>query len=41
MPAFYRTDGFERVKKEFQGKTMLSAQQVEDMVAYIMTLKGN
>ncbi len=41
MPAFYRNDGFERVMKQFQGKTMLSAQQVEDVVAYVMTLKGN
>ena len=41
MPAFYRNDGFERVLKNFQGKTMLSAQQVEDVVAYMMTLKGN
>ncbi len=41
MPAFYRNDGFERVLKKFQGKTMLSAQQVEDIVAYLMTLKGN
>ncbi len=41
MPAFYRNDGFERVLKNFQGKTMLSAQQVEDVVAYVMTLKGN
>ncbi len=41
MPAFYRNDGFERVLKKFQGKTMLSAQQVEDVVAYMVTLKGN
>ena len=41
MPAFYRNDGFERVLKKFQGKTILSAQQVEDVVAYLMTLKGN
>ncbi len=41
MPAFYRNAGFERVMKKFQGKTMLSAQQVEDVVAYVMTLKGN
>ncbi len=41
MPAFYRNDGYERVLKKFQGKTMLSAQQVEDVVAYVMTLKGN
>lgn len=39
MPAFYRTEGFHRVMKKFQGKTMLSAEQVEDLVAYTMTLK--
>ena len=39
MPAFYRIQGFERVMKKFQGKTMLNAQQVEDVVAYLMTLK--
>lgn len=39
MPAFYRKDGFHRVLKKFKGKTMLSAQQVEDLVAYTMTLK--
>ncbi len=41
MPAFYRNDGFTRVAKKFQGKTILSAEQVEDVVAYLMTLKGN
>ncbi len=41
MPAFYRNDSFQRVMKKFQGKTILSAQQVEDVVAYLLTLKGN
>lgn len=41
MPAFYRNDGFHRVLKGFEGKTVLTAQQVEDVVAYLMTLKGN
>jgi sulfur-oxidizing protein SoxX len=41
MPAFYRNDGFHRVMKKFHGKAILSAQQVEDVVAYLMTLKGN
>ncbi len=39
MPSFYRNNGFHRVLKKFQGKTMLSAQEVEDVLAYLMTLK--
>jgi len=39
MPAFYRDSGFARVKKKFKGKTILTAQQVEDVVAYLNTLK--
>ncbi len=39
MPAFYRKAGFVRVMKKFKGKTMLSASDVEDLVAYTMTLK--
>ena len=41
MPAFYRNDGFTRVAKDFQGKTILSAEQIEDVVAYLLTLKGS
>ncbi len=39
MPAFYRNSGFHRVLKKFVGKTLLSAQEVEDVVAYLVTLK--
>ena len=39
MPAFYRVKGLHRVTKRFVNKTMLSAQQVEDIVAYLLTLK--
>jgi sulfur-oxidizing protein SoxX len=39
MPAYYRSDGFHRVLKDFQGKTLLSAQEVEDIIAYLQTLK--
>ncbi len=39
MPAFYKNTGFTRVLKKFKGKTMLSAAQIEDLVAYTMTLK--
>jgi sulfur-oxidizing protein SoxX len=38
MPAFYR-EGGERILKKFVGTTILSAQQVEDVLAYLQTLK--
>lgn len=41
MPAFYRDAGFNRTLEKFDGKTILSAQQVEDVVAYLLTLKEN
>ena len=40
MPAFYRIKGLHRVQKKWQGKTIISAQDVEDVTAYLMTLKG-
>jgi sulfur-oxidizing protein SoxX len=39
MPAFYRVDGLNRVRPDFVGKPILSAQQVEDVVAFLATLK--
>jgi sulfur-oxidizing protein SoxX len=39
MPAYYRTEGLQRVARNFEGKTILSAAQVEDVVAYLVTLK--
>ncbi len=39
MPAYYRTGGLQRVARNFEGKTILSAAQVEDVVAYLVTLK--
>src|SRR5215470_10062328 len=39
MPSYFRVDGLSRVAKNFQGKTILSAQQIEDVVAYLATLK--
>lgn len=38
MPSFYRLAGKNRVREQFQGKTILEAQQVEDIVAYLLTL---
>lgn len=43
MPAYYRvngTDGLSRVAPAFLGKTVLDAQQVEDIVAFLVTLKN-
>ncbi|WP_299029665.1 sulfur oxidation c-type cytochrome SoxX [uncultured Sulfitobacter sp.] len=46
MPSFYKTDGFTRPGNAYTGKAaddtfgpLLSAQQIEDVVAYLMTLK--
>ena len=40
MPGFYTLDVGVDVANPFKGKTILSAQQVEDVVAYLSTLKG-
>jgi sulfur-oxidizing protein SoxX len=39
MPAYYKTDGLMRVAPAWRGKTILSAEQIEDVVAYLTTLK--
>ena len=39
MPPYYRVDGLDRVAAGFRGKPILSAEQIEDVVAYLMTLK--
>jgi len=39
MPAYYRTEGLARVAPAYRGKTVLSAEQIEDVVAYLLTLK--
>lgn len=38
MPPYYSTDGFVRVGARWRGTTILDAQQVEDVVAYLATL---
>jgi L-cysteine S-thiosulfotransferase len=39
MPSYYRLDRLQRVAKGFAGKPILSAEQIEDVVAYLVTLK--
>jgi sulfur-oxidizing protein SoxX len=39
MPAFLKP-GTHDVLKKFKGKTIIKAQDIEDIIAYLMTLKG-
>ena len=39
MPAYHRTEGLTRVGGAWQGKPVLAAQQVEDVVAFLRTLQ--
>ena len=39
MPAYYQTDGLTQVAKNLQGQPLLAAQQIEDVLAYLVTLK--
>ena len=39
MPAYHRTEGLARVAPAWRGKPVLSAEQIEDVVAFLMTLK--
>jgi sulfur-oxidizing protein SoxX len=39
MPAFHRTEGLVRVAPQYVGKPALDGRQVEDLVAYLGTLR--
>jgi sulfur-oxidizing protein SoxX len=39
MPSYYRVDGLDRVGPAWRGKPILSAEQIEDMVAYLASLR--
>jgi L-cysteine S-thiosulfotransferase len=38
MPPYYRVEGLVQVAKSFRGKPVLTAEQIEDVVAYLVTL---
>jgi L-cysteine S-thiosulfotransferase len=39
MPSYYRIDGLSRVGRAWQDNPILSAEQIEDIVAYLVTLR--
>jgi sulfur-oxidizing protein SoxX len=39
MPSYYRVDGLDRVGRAWRGKPLLSADQIEDIVTYLATLR--
>jgi sulfur-oxidizing protein SoxX len=39
MPSYYRIEGLARVAPAFKGKPLLTAEQIEDVVAHLATLR--
>jgi sulfur-oxidizing protein SoxX len=39
MPPYYRVDGLVRVGSAWRGKPILTAEQIEDVVAFLLTLR--
>ena len=40
MPSYFARDGLHRVAPEYRGRSILSAGELEDVVAYLLTLTG-
>ncbi len=38
MPSYYKIEGLNRVGEEFRGKSIYDAQEIEDVIAYLLTL---
>ena len=39
MPSYYKVEGLNRVAPAWRGKPVLTAEQIEDVVAYLATLR--
>ena len=39
MPAYYKVESLHQVLEPYQGKPILTAQEIEDVVAYLLTLR--
>ncbi|MGY3544792.1 hypothetical protein ACVWZ4_000286 [Bradyrhizobium sp. USDA 4472] len=39
VPSYYRADGLVRVGRGFMGKPILSAAEIEDILAFLATLR--
>ena len=40
MPAYYQTSHLNRVAPKFAGQTILNGQEIEDVIAFLMTLNN-
>ena len=40
MPSYYRADHLNRVASRYVGQTLLNAQEIEDVVAFLLTIKN-
>ena len=38
MPSYFRIEGLHRVAAEYEGRTVYDAGEIEDVIAYLMTL---
>jgi sulfur-oxidizing protein SoxA len=41
MPSYYLATGFTRVQEKYAGKSIYSAQDIEDVISYLMTLTAD